>query len=775
MKHCNSKKTNLFLLFIILVATLVGSSCLGYAFTNYVADAQQISSDNLPSDIKDYDHWYFGESNTQMNLNAIRTTIPTWKLEKDKSKINPFVIAVIDSGINMSNPLFNDVLFKYNGKPVFYDTQAQSGQKVKNTIVDRSDKGHGTHVAGIIATQILALGLQDYIKILPIAAQDTGNHFKKNYITDAITWVCGENNLGINADIVNMSFGIEKEIATKFDSTSSWKDITDISELIAKKSKNTVFVAAAGNTKSDLSFKNYTESYPASLPNVVSVMNYTISNELASNSYYGNYDLTAPGTDIYSALTNSGFATKTGTSMAAPFVSMQAALLKVRFSSKTEQQKINRQNNLTSFQIVNVLQEKPIVSYKKGDYVLPFVDLNLSTQALKESDFVIVDPIKIEGLQIEDLTDLNVYDGYKLLRKGQIPEMKLKASLTPEGKYGDLTNSIKWYFVENLLGSNSSKEIQIGTGENLNFLAKDYEGNKNYSIYARVQIGNQIFESAKTKVLVQYADPNHGKIKIVPTNNINYQGNGSDIIAVKGKQFALTLTNIKDIDTSKIKWYVDGKEVETKNNTEFLYTFNEAKVYKIQCKVSNSYLVNSFYLDVSNSVFGKFTVDNKDVTPMPYILLVLSFCGGVSLFIILLFACFKLKKEQQLFGDDNEAEPFEKKKENKKAKKKQVLIDEEKVLDLEEIESEKPKKKKLKKIKKEKENEVEGDIDENKEEIDEPKLKKRKKVDRKPKKVERKSKKEKETKEPEREDENSVAFLDNLDALLKQKEDNDKQ
>lgn len=756
---------------------LVGTSCVGCAFTNYVADAQQISSSNLPSDIKDYDHWYFGNDKTRMNLNAIRTTIPTWKLEKDKSKISPVVVAVIDSGLNMSNPLFNEVLFKYNGRPIFYDVQAQSGQKVKNTIVDRSDEGHGTHVAGIIATQILALGLQDYIKILPIATQDKNKHFIKNDVIEAITWACGENNLGLNVDIVNMSFGIEKDIATGLSSTSSWKDVTDISALISKKSKNTVFVGAAGNTKSENSFKNYTESYPASLPNVISVMNYTSSNELASNSYYGDYDLTAPGTDIYSAVTNSGFATKSGTSMAAPFVSMQAALLKARFSSSSEQQKVNRQNNLTAFQIANVLQEKTALNYKKGDYVLPFVNLNLSTQALKESDFVIVDPVKIEGIQIEDLTDLNVNDGYKLLKKGQIPEMKLKASLTPEGKYGDLINSIEWYCVENLLGSNTKPEVKIGSGDLLNFYAKDYKGNSNYTIFARVKIGNQVFESAKTKVLVQYAAPNHGKIKIVPTNNLGYKGNGSDIVAIKGREFVFTLTNIENIDTSNIKWYVDGKEIEVKNNTEFRYTFNDARIYKIQCKVANSYLLNSFYLDVSNSAFGKFSINNKDVTLMPYILLIISFCGGVSLFIIILFACFKLKKERQLFDDGDEAELYVKKKSNKKDKKAEKFEQNEEILDLKKNEKE-TKKKKSKKLKKEKEKEnvIDGEIENS--EIDKPKLKRRKKIE-KPKKVERKPKKEKiATKKDdidEKEDDSSVAFLDNLDALLKQKEDNDKE
>jgi subtilisin family serine protease len=93
--------------------------------------------------------------------------------------------------------------------------------------------------------------------------------------------------------------------------------------------RDILFITAAGNdgTNSDL-----TPTYPANfdLPNVVAVAASTSADALATYSQYGRrtVHVTAPGDAIYSTSPGNGYATHSGTSMAAPHVTGLAALIK---------------------------------------------------------------------------------------------------------------------------------------------------------------------------------------------------------------------------------------------------------------------------------------------------------------------------------------------------------------------------------------------------------------------------------------------------------------
>jgi subtilisin family serine protease len=212
-------------------------------------------------------------------------------------------VAVLDTGVNTNHPdLVGHCVPGYDaiepGAPPT-DAPGTPGADVSIFGVADAGAGHGTMIAGIIAI------IAPRAHIMPVrvlAADGTGSEAD---VIEGIHWAVRN-----GADVINMSFG----------SPSSSPAVE--AAIKAARRAGVVLVASAGNEGNDL------PHCPASLKGVLSVASVEADNTKAVYSSYGpSVALVSPGTGIRSTYWNGGYATWSGTSFSAAFVSGAAALL----------------------------------------------------------------------------------------------------------------------------------------------------------------------------------------------------------------------------------------------------------------------------------------------------------------------------------------------------------------------------------------------------------------------------------------------------------------
>jgi len=256
----------------------------------------KIEVSSLPNDtyIQNGDAWQFeriGETKTWDKI----------------SNTQPIVVAVIDSGLNVSHP----------------DLQGRiaEGYDYINNKVDVVDlSGHGTMVSGCIAAVtnngigIAGVGGISDIKIAPYRAGglsqgDTGLDLA--YICAAI--MDAANRPDVN--VINMSFGGYKDYPT----------LKAAIEYAANAGK--ILVASAGNEGDSADYAGK-YCYPASYDHVISVAATTDKDERAYFSQHNDQvDLAAPGLGIYTTTMNGGYSYASGTSFSAPIAAGSCAVV----------------------------------------------------------------------------------------------------------------------------------------------------------------------------------------------------------------------------------------------------------------------------------------------------------------------------------------------------------------------------------------------------------------------------------------------------------------
>jgi len=209
-------------------------------------------------------------------------------------------VAIVDSGVEADHQdLIGSVL---PGKD--YVTPSDDGRIDPN--------GHGTHVAGIVAAHVNnGLGIDGAapdVRILPVRVLDANGAGIASNVAKGIIWAADQ-----GARVINLSLGGGKSAGLE-------------QAIQYANAKGDVVVAAGGNNGQ----AGNAPMYPAAYPDAIAVA--AVDSNLAHPAWgnTGNYiDVSAPGVGIVSLWGTSptAYADASGTSMATPYASAEAALI----------------------------------------------------------------------------------------------------------------------------------------------------------------------------------------------------------------------------------------------------------------------------------------------------------------------------------------------------------------------------------------------------------------------------------------------------------------
>lgn len=283
---------------------------------------------------------------TRVQANSLETWGPTRIQASHAWNLNIYgqnaIVAVIDSGVDISHAALAGNIYvnttEANGQPGVDDDgngliDDISGWNFdKNTAENLDEDGHGTHVAGIIAALHTSpvKGVAPQAKIIPLDFMNEQGGFTSNGIL-SIRYA-----LEKGARVINASWG-----------SNSCSTLLE-EEIKALEQKNVLFVAAAGNSGSNLS--QYPE-FPAAYinPTQITVSALTVRGFMAWFTNYGRLsNIIAPGENILSSVPGDKYEYLNGTSMAAPMVSGVAALL------------LSHNPNLTALQVKQILLQSAV-------------------------------------------------------------------------------------------------------------------------------------------------------------------------------------------------------------------------------------------------------------------------------------------------------------------------------------------------------------------------------------------------------------------------------
>lgn len=198
---------------------------------------------------------------------------------------------IIDTGVDLTHPDLNV-------------DSSKGATFVPRTSTPNDDNGHGSHVAGIIAAKnntVGVVGVAAGATVVPVKVLDKRGSGAYSVVIAGVDYVAAN---GKSGDVANMSLG--GPISTALDDA-----------VLAAAAKGIKFSLAAGNESTDAN-----NSSPAHV-NGSNIYTISAMGEGDVWAYFSNYsnppvDYCEPGVSILSCYKDGGYATMSGTSMAAP-------------------------------------------------------------------------------------------------------------------------------------------------------------------------------------------------------------------------------------------------------------------------------------------------------------------------------------------------------------------------------------------------------------------------------------------------------------------------
>lgn len=219
-----------------------------------------------------------------------------WNDAAAAGDLEEVVVAVIDSGVDETNPDLEGVL--WNEGEDYPELTALGGDAhgistvpgTTSTAPVSAEQGHGTHVAGIIAAEWNdegVSGVAPNAKIMSVRSEvDAASDMLRciNYVTEAAK-------AGVNVRVANCSWGMGSNASRAFDVAFTQMGKAGV-----------MAVFASGNSDSDMDATSNAISTLRDNPYVVVVDSIDASGAFSMFSCYGQAttDVTAPGTTILS-------------------------------------------------------------------------------------------------------------------------------------------------------------------------------------------------------------------------------------------------------------------------------------------------------------------------------------------------------------------------------------------------------------------------------------------------------------------------------------------
>lgn len=287
-----------------------------YAEPNYIATAPEVkrakdswSADDAWSMVGDFASYQSQYATAKLGLSTAHRT----------TRGAGVTVAILDTGVDRTHPaLANRLLGGYDFVDMDNDP-SEAGTR------ETGPFGHGTHVAGLVAL------VAPDAKILPVRVLDENGQGNIWVLVEALAYAAnpdGDPATDDGADVINLSLStlrrtrlLESVLAKVCDDLPETED-DDLPSLV---NSNAIVVAAAGNGGGSV------PEYPAAenLKGLIAVGASTNVDGIADFSTRGSWArVLSPGEQIISSVPGGGYGTWNGTSMAAPLVAGEAALIR---------------------------------------------------------------------------------------------------------------------------------------------------------------------------------------------------------------------------------------------------------------------------------------------------------------------------------------------------------------------------------------------------------------------------------------------------------------